>query len=181
MLKISFLILISVGISMGCYRPWDEPIITTTPVPETTIQDCPYGQIWENGYCQGTCNGYFWSNGRFKRCTFTPTTIEITTTTTTTTEKTCPPNSVLIGNGECLDISHCGGYGRRYKRCTFTPTTTEITTTTTTTTEITCPPNSVLLGNGECLDISHCGGYGRRYKRCTVTTTPNVFYPWNWW
>ena len=108
MLKISFLMLISVGISMGCNRPWDPPTTTPAPVPTTTPTTTT----------TDSCNGYFWSNGRFKRCTFTPTTIE----TTTPTEKECPPNSVLLGNGECLDISTCGGYGRRYKRCTVTTT-----------------------------------------------------------
>jgi hypothetical protein len=111
MLKISFFILISVGISMGCYKS-DPPTTTPTSVPTTTPTTTT----------TDSCNGYFWSNGRFKRCTFTPTTIETTTTTTTTTEKECPLNSILLGNGECLDISTCGGYGRRYKRCTVTTT-----------------------------------------------------------
>jgi hypothetical protein len=75
MLKISFLILISVGISLGCNRPWNTAtthvlvLTTTTPTITTT----------------NTCNGYFWSNGRFKRCTFTST---ITTTPLITTIET---------------------------------------------------------------------------------------------
>lgn len=69
MLKISFLILISVGISMGCFRS-DPPTTTPVPVPTTTTPTTT---------TTNTCNGYFWSNGRFKRCTFTPTTIETTT------------------------------------------------------------------------------------------------------
>jgi hypothetical protein len=117
MLKISFFILISVGISMGCYRS-DPPTTTPTSVPTTTPTTTT----------TDSCNGYFWSNGRFKRCTFTPITIETTTITKTTTEKECPPNSISLGNGECLDITDCGGKGRRYKRCTFTQTTIPTTT-----------------------------------------------------
>ena len=94
MFKITFLVLISVEVSMGCYRWPDDtytnpPITTpTTPTtPTTTILitttptiTCKPKKIYVYGNCYLRCE--YWEEGRFKRYPCEP---PSTTTPTTTT------------------------------------------------------------------------------------------------
>ena len=102
MLKIAFLVLILVEISMGCNR-WDDYRVPTTPEPTTTTPitttyfttttpistTCKPNEIYHYGYCYLRCEEYHWDyeGGRFKRytCEPPPTTTQTTVYYPTTT------------------------------------------------------------------------------------------------